>query len=1786
MSSIYRCKLEAYFRPPGWDSDSDDTDYLIYIPERFIESCDISIDTPYEGRVANAEFFDTGFKSGYPYFASTSKVNLTVSDRFFNQIGWTALSVSTTWYNVNQGLYGWSITNPQDIPEAFRVKQADILGKYQYDLDNDWDRFGISPTAQNYINVHVNPSNANSRTFKDPRGTIILDFWYDYANVIKYWVQRYFFSFDEISMLYRGESYNHVQLKGQEMFRSFMNTIPSLETAFKKGITVQDVSAEIENILRRGTGGEKRFKIFVDDNAKDISIGTEVLSNKSLRDFVLDLEYKYGLEFTNDPRNPENIYVSAQTDRWRGNTVFFLGRGLFESAEITSENKTNTRLVQSRFFNGLETGNSVDNQAFGTTTRTVEQVVYTPGEALVLSNSSEVKDFPFDDAHGIYSKSADEVGYVGRYVDEVNRESFTWNNVSLNIGGWLEKRPDSTKTIHEIGVSSDKTKIVFNKFENSHSGFDSSESSTAMYPLFGGEQVTTPIKGNGGITIKTNKFLSICSQDKKKCKSYRLYERYYHLELTDGIENQTEITPDTKLGNISNVNSAAIDNMTKHLHGMFFIQSFQGIGEVFVNPFVAKYYALDEKKATNQEKAPSSEISPDKIKEVYEANVSPMIKATLEMIKSAENATGDYYRPEEGKTRPELNRISNGKFDQELANPQDFITKYKGHPVESFLKVNKLEPKQRISGAFGRYQFVPNTYMGRSYNDYDAVSRKYIDGVFAKRPDKKDWLTDGDIIKQGFTKIGLSNWTSYPMTPKLQDLAATMLIKHPIYGGSILEKMAKEGVKDEYILELTARLSQIWAGLSTSATTTTGSINIEGNKATRTGNQSVRDFRNAWDKFKPNPNGDPEVYESEIKKLYGHLVIGGGAGPYTKAAFEGLCHAEFKPATSAGIIGCAAVARTIINRYLYTRVNRKSDPQFGYVKISQPLTIDRFIFRDSTAQFQPAIKCNKWKDGYCVELASRDANPAGNARTGNYDIVQTSLKNKSSSIIDSVRQAIKLAFDLEEYLKEANELKGTPAITGNTDKMNEILTKTLFFRSVGQNNSSATSAKSALIDGLFINAQGSYHVHGALDGSVVSARNLDWSVDGSFTEELPSDEAQSIGSDSRLTDLAVSTTNSPLSDSTHRVNDGEKSFKFDGIQTISPKDIGPELSTEFMGVPRALLIQPGVTWLVFDGPEDLGSSDFEDHRLPIPRQFQDWIVTKVEYSWRGDLRVSLKAKKYPEIAAYNVLRDAEPGKPRQEYNEEIRKSLSLIYTGPRFKDLEGYNDDYFKYLRSFDDLCYPDIYNINPETGKPENSCNRNWKVAIDRNISEGDININVPTLDFGFNQQGDTGFSAEIKKDVRKIEGDLLILSKYKYKVGGAIGVKQWHHSPDVYPLKDGRSTIARTNAYHQLGNKTLTAFVVDFNLPTNSPNNNITAPFDGEVVWAREVDGFGNTISLHNKTLETWVLFGHLASDVSSSFPPGTKVRAGQVVGVQGSTGRSSGPHVHMEYITKDGKFQGVIDYLDSYITGTALVPGNAGIQSDAKKDWRKILGISKPPKINGIIIHDFGTESANPLPKNEAGFDSMPRCYDMMIMSNGKAYVGNSDVRKSRWATGLTTGVNGRYRGSRSLGGPAYTKKSTKIKFAPDGDAAYSRSPICKEWNDGKLQQVYNSDPKARAFVKGLDRKNGGNLNVCNINMQVPMSDKSIQTLADFMKFVGIGDPSHVYNHPGLYGEGPYPRPYLVVAHKQVNSDKQDPRFYIKNGGSGQTFGWLGNGGTIKEEALAEKYFYIKLLQYLRS
>ncbi len=85
-----------------------------------------------------------------------------------------------------------------------------------------------------------------------------------------------------------------------------------------------------------------------------------------------------------------------------------------------------------------------------------------------------------------------------------------------------------------------------------------------------------------------------------------------------------------------------------------------------------------------------------------------------------------------------------------------------------------------------------------------------------------------------------------------------------------------------------------------------------------------------------------------------------------------------------------------------------------------------------------------------------------------------------------------------------------------------------------------------------------------------------------------------------------------------------------------------------------------------------------------------------------------------------------------------------------------------------------------------------------------------------------------------------------------------------------------------------------VDFAAPTGTP---IYAAGEGKIVKAGRFSSYGNYVRIrHRGDLDT--AYGHM-SKIASGIKPGTRVKQGQIIGYVGTTGRSTGPHLHYEVL-----------------------------------------------------------------------------------------------------------------------------------------------------------------------------------------------------------------------------------------------------------------------------------------------
>lgn len=141
----------------------------------------------------------------------------------------------------------------------------------------------------------------------------------------------------------------------------------------------------------------------------------------------------------------------------------------------------------------------------------------------------------------------------------------------------------------------------------------------------------------------------------------------------------------------------------------------------------------------------------------------------------------------------------------------------------------------------------------------------------------------------------------------------------------------------------------------------------------------------------------------------------------------------------------------------------------------------------------------------------------------------------------------------------------------------------------------------------------------------------------------------------------------------------------------------------------------------------------------------------------------------------------------------------------------------------------------------------------------------------------------------------------------------------PSIKPISSFTFTSAfgvRSDPFR--GDPTMHAGI-DLASPTGTP---IYATADGIVGRAEWFGGYGNMVDIeHGKGIAT--RYGHMSRIVAR---PGERVKRGDLIGYVGSTGRSTGSHLHYE-VRIDGRAVNPIPFLQSANYLVAVKAQNAG-------------------------------------------------------------------------------------------------------------------------------------------------------------------------------------------------------------------------------------------------------------------
>lgn len=188
------------------------------------------------------------------------------------------------------------------------------------------------------------------------------------------------------------------------------------------------------------------------------------------------------------------------------------------------------------------------------------------------------------------------------------------------------------------------------------------------------------------------------------------------------------------------------------------------------------------------------------------------------------------------------------------------------------------------------------------------------------------------------------------------------------------------------------------------------------------------------------------------------------------------------------------------------------------------------------------------------------------------------------------------------------------------------------------------------------------------------------------------------------------------------------------------------------------------------------------------------------------------------------------------------------------------------------------------------------------------------------------------------------------------------------------------------------------------------IPVAFDGKVIFNGKMTGFGNVVvvehNINGKVVQT--LYAHMQSKPDLSI--GAKVNAGDAIGQVGSTGYSSGPHLHFE-IKEDPTTPGKYDFSAppqdplKYHFPTTSFPGSEWMPPEIPDDAFVIpepdFGepFSDPP-INNMDFHYFWVRDANGY-EHRVSFFGTKQQFDQFYTNFGNDMIRDNSLENiKRW------------------------------------------------------------------------------------------------------------------------------------------------------------------------------------------
>ena len=146
-----------------------------------------------------------------------------------------------------------------------------------------------------------------------------------------------------------------------------------------------------------------------------------------------------------------------------------------------------------------------------------------------------------------------------------------------------------------------------------------------------------------------------------------------------------------------------------------------------------------------------------------------------------------------------------------------------------------------------------------------------------------------------------------------------------------------------------------------------------------------------------------------------------------------------------------------------------------------------------------------------------------------------------------------------------------------------------------------------------------------------------------------------------------------------------------------------------------------------------------------------------------------------------------------------------------------------------------------------------------------------------------------------------------------------------------------------------------IDFAAPTGTP---VVSVAEGEVVFSGWRGGYGNLVVVQHGT-ELATYYGHLSA-FAQELAEGARVRRGQTIGLVGSTGFSTGPHLHFE-IRKDARYVDPTK-LDQKLAAWTLRPDEheAVLTRLLQLEATRASGFARSARVQMVLRQQGGAEA----------------------------------------------------------------------------------------------------------------------------------------------------------------------------------------------------------------------------------